>query len=417
MRDEDHGKQHSVEGLAYASLQPAVKENIASDTKLLKKLVQTLKDAPPRSPTVYGALSIFVNLTKYQPALTEEEKKMNQLKAYADAAGKLAGRDPLNDDEHVAHRCKAVFDAGISPVLIQHGQQGSTGSLGLIIAIIHSLAVTKALRGQLAQQGAVKLLLVAWSALPDTDEAAKRVAAQSLARILISINPAHVFGGNRAQAVATAIRPLVSIIPPDPAAETRDLLPTFEGLMALTNLASLEDEEIRPMIIRLAWSHVEEQLLASNHLVAKAAVELVCNLVQCSDGIALYASENSQAKNRLHVLLALADAEHEGTRSAAGGALAALTGFESIVKGIVTRERGVRVILDMTIDDNEDIRHRGVYVVLNMVSAEGEAGELAKTAIKEEGGADILKECLKKSRRPEVLQVTVQALKLILDQK
>jgi hypothetical protein len=417
LREDDHGRQHSIEGLAYSSLQPKIKETIASNPALLKKLVKTLSEAPPRSPTTYGALSIFLNLTKYLPTLSEEQKKMTQLKAYANAAGKLAGPDPLDDDEHVAKRCKAVFDAGITPVLVTHSKNGSPASLTLLVSIIHSMAVTRTLRGQLAQQGAVKLLLAAWVMLPETEDLARRVTAQALARVLISTNPSLVFGGNRSNAVTAAIRPLVSIIPPDPAAEVRDLLPTFESLMALTNLASLEDGDTRSIIIRSAWPHVEEQLLSSNNLVAKAAVELVCNLVQAPEGVMLYAEDSPQAKNRLHILLALADAEDAATRSAAGGALASLTGYEPIARGVVNRERGVNVILGMCVDEDENLRHRGVFTVLNMVSHEGEAGQLARQKIKDEDGVEKLKECLKKSRRPEVVEVTVQAVKALLEQE
>lgn len=415
LRDEDHGRQHSIEGLAYASLQPKVKESIANNPELLQKLIKSLGEAQPRSPTTYGSLSIFVNLTRYQPSLTEEQKKMSQLKAYADAAGKLGGPDPLDEDEYVSKRCKLVFDAGITPVLVTHSKNGSPASLSLVISIIYALSVTKSLRGQLAQQGAVKLLLTAWMSLSQTEILARRLAAQALARILISTNPALVFGGNRPIPVAAAVRPLTSIIPPDPAAETRDLLPSFEALMALTNLASMDDEELRRLIISSAWSHIEEQLLSANTLVSKAAVELVCNLVQAPEAIALYAEETAKARNRLHVLLALADAHDAGIRSAAGGALASLTTFEGVIRGIVNRDRGVQVILALCVDDIEDIRHRGVFVVLNLVTAEGEAGDLARQKVMDEGGAEILKECLKKSRRPEVLEVTVQALKALLE--
>lgn len=416
LRDGDHGK-HSIEGLAYASLQPKVKESIISNESLLKKLVQTLTEAQPRSPTTYGALSIFVNLTRYRPALSEEEKKMSQLKAYADAAGKLAGPEPLDDDDHVANRCQAVFKVGLIPVLVTHSKNGSPASLSLIISIINSIAVTKSLRGPLAQQGAVKLLLVGWATIPDTDEVHRRTAAQALARILISTNPALVFGGNRSNPINAAIRPLVSILPPDPAAETRDLLPTFEALMALTNLASLEDGDTRSTIIRMAWPHIEEQLLSSNNLVSKAAVELVCNLMQAPEGIALYADGSPQSRNRLHILLALADAEDKGTRSAAGGALASLTGFEAVVRYVVQRDKGVKVILGMCNDPDEGLRHRGVVTVCNLIMADGEAGQLARDKVKSENGVEVLKECLKQSRRPEVLQIAVEALKVLLDQK
>ena len=416
LRDGDDAKKHSIEGLAYATLQPKIKESVVDNAELLKRLVKTLSDAQPRSPSTYGALSIFVNLTKYRPMMTEEEKKLDQLKAYANAAGKLPGPDPLDDDEHVERRCKAVFDAGITPVLVAHSKNSSPGALALVISIVHALAVTKSLRGPLAQQGAVKLLLSVWLALTEKEELSRRTAAQALARILISTNPALVFGGNRSNAINAALRPLISILPPDPAAEVRDLLPSFESLMALTNLASLEDEDTRKSIIRTAWPQIEEQLLSSNTRICKAAVELVCNLMQAPEGIALYADGSPQAKNRLHILLALADAEDEGTRSAAGGALASITSFEPVVQAVMERDRGVAVILAMCIDKNEDLRHRGVYVIYNMIALESETGKKAREFISGQGGVDIMKECLKLSRRPEVLQVTVQNLKALLGQ-
>lgn len=417
IRDEDHGRQHSIEGLAYASLQPKIKENIVNNSELLKKLIKTLENTPSRSPTTYGALSIFLNLTRYRPAFTEEEKKMTQLKAYADAAGKLATPDVLDDDEHVAKRCKIIFDLGLVPVLVAQSKSSSPGALVIIVTIILSLSIDKSIRGKLAQQGAVPLLIGAWAALQDTNAAAGRTAAQALARILISIDPNLVFGGTRPTPVNAAIRPLISILPTDPAADRQDLLPTFESLMALTNLASMNDEETRQTIIRTAWSHVEEQLLSSNQLVSKAAVELVCNLVQSPEGVALYADGSHQASQRLHILLALSDAEDDATRSAAGGAIASLTGFETVVRGIVHRERGVKVVLGLCSDSEEGLRHRGVVIILNMASTEGEIGEEARRKIEEEDGVHVLKECLKATRRPEVIQITVQALKIFLGSK
>ncbi|UKZ73372.1 hypothetical protein TrVFT333_001018 [Trichoderma virens FT-333] len=417
MRDEDHGRQHSIEGLAYASLRPKVKESIVSNPELLKKLVTTLKDAPPRSPMTYGALSIFLNLTRYRPSLTEEEKKMSQLKAYADAAGKLAPPDALDDDEHVAKRCKAVFDAGLTPVLVTHSKNGSPASLSIIVSIIHSFAMTQALRAPLAQRGALNLLLAAWTTLPETEATGRRMAAQAIARILISTNPMLVFGGNRSNSAIATIRPLAFILPPDPAADRRDLLPTFEALMALTNLASMEDEDVPRSIISIAWGQIEEQMLSSNDRVSQAAVELVCNLMQAPEGIALYADGNPQAKNRIHILLALADAEDAGTRSAAGGALASLTGYESVAKLVLQREGGIKVILGMCTDEDEGLRHRGVVTLYNMVAGDVEVCQLAREKVKEADGIEVLKQSLKLSRRPEVLQLTVETLKALLGQE
>lgn len=415
VKDPEHSRSNSIEGLAYASLRPNIKEDLANNKEFLKHLVKTLEGATPKSPLTYGALSILVNLTRFQPVRSEEEKKMDQLKAYANAAGKLAP-DPLNDDDHVKERCKKVFEAGVTPVLVSHSKNGSVASLSLIIVIINSLSMLPSIRGQLAQQGAVRLLLAAWNALPSSEDQPKRVAAQALARVLISTNPSHVFGGTRPTPQAAAIRPLTSIIPPDPNTETRDLLPTFEALMALTNLASTDDET-RQAIVRLAWPDIEEQLLSSNPMVTKAAVELICNLVQCVDAMALYADGTTKAKDRLHILLALADAEDEGTRSGAGGALATLTDVEEVVKAILERERGIKNLLGLCADDtSEELRHRGAFVVYNLVAMEGDTGRKARERIKADGGIEILTACAKKTRRPEVLDLTVQALKAVLDE-
>jgi hypothetical protein len=414
IKNPDDSKHNAIEGLAYASLQAKVKEDLANNSEVLKKLIKTLEEAPPKSPLTYGALSIFVNLTRYQPTQSEEEKKMSQLKAYANAAGKLRP-DPLNDDEHVSERCKRVFESGITPVLVSHSKNGSVASLSLIIFILYSLSVTTSIRGQLAQQGAVRLLIGAWTALPQSEALARRTAAQALGRILISTNPALVFGGTRPTPQTAAIRPLVSIISPDPDAERRDLLPTFEALMALTNLASTDDDT-RQTIIRTAWNDIEEQLLSSNVRVSKAAVELICNLVQSPEAVALYADYNNpQTKNRLHILLALADAQDEGTRSGAGGALASLTDYEGVIRGILARDKGVDVILGLCTEDSEDLRHRGAFIVYNLVAAEGELGEQARKKVKEARGVEVLTECAKKSRRHEVVEVTVQALKVLLE--
>lgn len=409
-------RQHSIEGLAYATLRSSVKEEVSKNDALLKSLVQSLKEAPPKSPTTYGVLSILVNLTRYQPKLTEEEEKMNQLKAYANAAGKEAlERDPLNDDAHVSARCARVFEAGITPILVTHSKNGSPASLSLIVSIIQSLSFTPTLRGKLAQQGAVTLLISAVTSLPETETQARRTAAQALARILISTDPSLVFGGNRPVPVTSAIRPLVSILPPDQAAETRDLLPSFEALMALTNLASLQNPEIQKIIIRSALTHIEDLLLSSNTHVSKAAVELICNLVPSPEGMALYADGSPQAKQRLHILVALADSDNVGTRSAAGGALAALTAHENVVRGLLQRERGIKIMLDMCADENEDLRHRAAVVLLNVVGAEEPLGKEGREAVAREGGVQVLTECAKQTRRAEVMEIVVQVLKLLLN--
>ncbi|EAQ83785.1 hypothetical protein CHGG_10189 [Chaetomium globosum CBS 148.51] len=407
--------QYAVEGLAYATTRPSIREQLARDGKSLKQIVKILESAPPKSSLAYGVLSIITHLTRYQPAETEEQKRVRELKAYANAAGKLQP-NPLSDDAHVSERCKLVFSSGVTPLLVKHCKAASVASLSLIISIIFSFSVTSSFRGQLAQQGAVRLLIAAWTALPEKEETTRRTAAQALARILISTNPTLVFRQQTPQ--TAAIRPLTSIIPPDPTSDTRDLLPTFESLLALTNLASTDDDHdtTRRAIVRTAWDDIEEQLFSSNIRISTAAVELVCNLVQSpAEAITLFGDGSPKAATRVQLILALADADDTKTRSAAGGALASLTAFDAIVRAVLLQPRGAGVVLGLCRDNgDEGLRHRGAVVVHNMLSQEGEVGQLAREKLLAAGGVEALTECAKKSRTPEVVEAVVHALKVLL---
>ena len=413
MMSTNTSQQSSVEGLAYASLQPKVKESLASDDLFLKQLIKALGEAPVKSPLTYGALSIIVNLTNYLPALSEEQNRMTQLKAYANATKSSIKPDPLNDDVHVAKRCVAVFEAGVIPVLVTHSQHGSIASLALVVSIVFSLSKTSKIRGQMAQQGAVKLLLHAYSILPAENIVPRRTTAHALARILISTNPAHVFGGSTPLPLTSAIRPLLFLLADDPPVEHRDLLPIFESLLALTNLASTDDSARNP-ITRLAFPQIEELLLSNNKMVTRATVELLCNLVQAPSCSSKFADGSKQASHRMHILLALADSEDFATRRAAGGALACLTEWDTGVNTILERDRGLGILLALCKEDSEELRHRGVVCILNVLTAPGKVGEWGVTKVKEAGGIEDLKECLKKSRSPEVLEIAVEALKKLV---
>jgi hypothetical protein len=409
----DSSQQSSIEGLAYASLQPKVKEKLAADNTFLKNLIVALNSAPAKSPATYGALSILVNLTTYMPTLSEEQKRLSQLKAYANASRPASKLDPLNDDEHVSKRSQAVFQAGVIPVLVTHSQHGSTASLAQVVAVVFSLSKTAQIRGQIAQQGGVKLLLHAYSTFPPESSSAQRIAAHALARILISTNPSHVFGGSTPLPLTSAIRPLLLLLADDPTVEHRDLLPVFESLLALTNLASTDDSARNP-IIRLAFPQIEELLLSNNKMVTRATVELICNLMLSPECVAKFADGSKQASHRMHILLALADSEDLATRSAAGGALASLTEWDTAVNAILERDRGVVILLALCQEDSEELRHRGVVCVLNILTAPGKVGEWGVNKVKDENGVEALKECLKKSRSQEVLEITVEALKKLL---
>ena len=409
LKDDAESRDSSVEGLAYTSLKGSVKEMLIKDKTFVKSLVETLKNSAGKPTVMFGALTVVSNLTVYAPTLSEEQRKVAQLKNYAETKPNAKVEPDKEDrDERVTPRCKALIDAGVVPALVACSKKVTPNALASIANIVLSLSKQQKHRGTIASQGGVKLSLQLYSSASGEsaqDRTVRQTAAHALGRILVSVNPSHVFSSQLA--ISSAIRPLFSLL--EEAEELKDQLPVFEALLSLTNLASTEDG-IRDQIIRLAWTKIEELLLSDNVMIQRATVELVCNLMGSPTAVAKFADGSKAASNRLHILLALADAEDFATRRAAGGALAMLTEWDKACEAVVAREHGVRIVLAMVAEDNEEIRHRGVVVVRNLVCGTGAYVD----KVREEGGVDVLRSALKSTHQPVILEVGVEALRVLM---
>ncbi|KAK0900703.1 SWI5-dependent HO expression protein 4 [Friedmanniomyces endolithicus] len=396
--------EQAIEGLAYISLQPKAKEEIAGNSALLRSLVKALKE---RQAALFGCLTVFANLTTYRPALSEEQKKLAQLKAYANSS-KVPERDPLDGEKYVTARCRKLLDCDVVAALVtacsgkQQTAAFSPANMKLVVGILLALTKEQKHRAKMAQQGAVKLLLqirdrntAIATAKTSTAEASliTHTAAHALARLLISLNPAHLFSASAPSSSAvSALIPLLS--PPTTAGvdggnEQRDLLPTFEALLALTNLASAsEDTTARDLLLRdAAFAAIEDLLFSSNTLVQRASAELVCNLMISPACVARFADGSGESKRRLVILTALTDVQDLATRRAVGGALAALTEWDVAVTAVldVKEGKGVNAVVRMCGDESEEVVHRGLVCLANIVGARGEIGKRAVKLVKEVG--------------------------------
>lgn len=406
-------KDQAIEGLAYTTLQPKVKEDVTGNVDLLKRLIAALTDRPSAA---FGCLTIFSNLTTYRPPQTVEQKKMAQLKAYANQQ-KQAPDDPLDNDTFVTSRAKKLLDTDIVPALVSSCKQTSSPTnIAMVVKTLLSLSKEQKHRTIMVSQGSVKLLLQIRERIGKTDKSSAeastidRNASHALARLLISVNPDHVFSSGTLP-VSTAVSSLIPLLTYDTDAEQRDLLPTFEALLALTNLASMEDSTARETLLRsAAFDRLEDLLFSNNTLVQRASVELVCNLMASPAGVSKYAEGSKDANRRLHVLLALTDAEDFATRRAAGGALAMLSEWDSAVSAVLDHAKGVELVVGMCEEEESDeMKHRGLACVLNLVSAPGDIGVRGVKAVKEH--EEDLKESLRKTKSKDVLGLGVEVLK------
>ncbi|KAL8850373.1 MAG: hypothetical protein Q9221_004693 [Calogaya cf. arnoldii] len=391
-------KQSSIEGLAYASIQPTVKEELIGDRLFLARLMDSLKASQPGATTIFGALTLIDHLTRYLPVLSEEQKKMNQLKAYANASKSKAKPDPLEEDAAVSRRCKVLVEAGAVTTFVAISDHLSPASTAVVANIMLSLTRTPALRGTIAQQGGAKLLLKKYTIIAGVsavDKQARHAVAQSLARILISIDPTLVFPAAGSPPLTSATRPILSLLTQDQDEESegpRDLLPTFEALLALTNLASTPSDEATVVIIRQSLGIIEDLLLSNNAMIQRAATELVCNFMTSAAGVEIFADESKAADRRLHILLALADVEDSATRKAAGGALATLTCYDGVIKGIVAKERGMEILLGLCTDEDHEIMHRGLVCINNIAQTQEPVGKQAKKKLDDLDAVGVLKD-------------------------
>lgn len=439
LEGRDTDRRNSIEGLAYSSLQPQIKEEIANNKRLLNRLTYvpvehsrgrqqgsgpTAGDDPLAMPVSFGTLSILNNLTQYRPHLSEEQKRMSQLKAYANASDNALQPDPLDDDSHVDDRCWAVLDANAVPYMVNlekvFKKKGlSPTTLSLMAHIILSLAKIPGHRGKLSQQSAIGLLRTIFEnervGLKD-----RLVAAHALARILISVDPKLAIHATKTptESVISALLTLLEDQEAELSDRPRDLLPQFEGLLALTNMASDPTLDTGNRIVKAVFGKVEDLLLSNTLLIQRAATELICNLMTCPYGLEKVADGSKAASRRLHILLALADVEDVATRQAASGALAMLTEFETVVKAILGRDRGLKILLALCEDKDHGCVYRGIFCIRNIVLLDGAIGKKAREAVTAAGGIDILKRVLQSSRAKkngmqDVIKCDMEALKAL----
>ena len=421
--DPKGNRNSAFEGLAHQSVRASVKETLINDRSFLRVFLTELQHTESQSPTMFGGLVILDNLTAYLPVLSEEQKRIAQLKAYANATPS-AQKDPdnLDQDAAVSGRCQILVEAGMVPVLAGMVKNLSPSCTSLVLKIFLAIAKTPKLRGTIVQQGGVKLLITIFPKIdgssPQSAETRKN-AAHALARLLISVDPSILFGPSGNALLQSTITPLTSLLSTEDASALdgpRDLLPTFEALLALTNLCSLPSNGATPSVLKAARQDIEDLILNNNVNVRRAAMELMSNMVQHHDGIVLFADGSPQAKRRLHILLALAGAEDLGTRKAAGGALATLTEFKEVVGAIGGLERGVELLVAVVGDEEEEVVHRGVAGVVNVLVSAREGEEVCKVFVGEmrrKGLVEKLKGAMGRCKTAEVKGLVREALRML----
>ncbi|CAA7264782.1 unnamed protein product [Cyclocybe aegerita] len=451
---------NAVEGLAYLSTDPTVKEDLAKNPTFLKQLF-ALVPSPKRTSTIrkgldatliYGIIVVICNITAFRPRFSEEQSQVEKLKRMA-KAGKGSSdaaevNDILDNDEHVKARIRLLISAGALPVFPAAIASSDSPSVrSLVGKTLLSIVEDKENRGKVLQAGGSKVLQTvikqALSSQSDlgkdkssTLDAAELESIQALAKLAITSAPVQVLGPNIG-AMYDVIRPF-SILLQHPSS---NLLQRFEAIMALTNLASYSAD----LASRIAkadglLNRVELLLLEDHTLIRRASVELICNLIAGSDEtFERYSGETSNSANKIHVLLALSDVEDLPTRLAASGALATVTAAPTACNALISlqfeRHRFLPIMtqlidpsaLPSSVDEEHPLEtdpglaHRGVVCVTNVFMAVSDSKirqRLCKEA-QESGLLQALSQLIKGQgvvTDPSIVQQAAGAIKALLPQ-
>ncbi|XP_055902574.1 protein unc-45 homolog B [Eupeodes corollae] len=363
-KDKDIRKW-AADGLAYLTLDAEVKEKLIEDQPAIQALIEIARAGD--QSCLYGVVTTFVNLCN---AYDKQELLPEMVELAKFAKHHIPEEHELDDPDFINKRIMTLANQGITTALCALAKTESHNSQELIARVLNSLCSLQDVRGKVVQDGGVKTLLKL--ALEGTEKG-KRQACQALARIGITINPEVAFAGQRAHDV---IRPLLNLLHQDFTA-----LENFESLMALTNLAAMNESVRKRIIKEQGLSKIEFYLMEDHVYLVRAAAQCVCNLIMSPEVVEMHEKENDRVK----FLCLLCEEEDEDTAKATSGALAMLTSVsKKCCEKILQNPKWLDNMHTLIANPSPEVQHRGVVVILNMINAgEDIASKLFETDIME----------------------------------
>jgi len=382
---------NAVEGLSYMTIFAPIKEKITKNDTFLKSLTDLAKRE--NQPLQYGITAILDNITQYPRELTEEEQQLKKIKEFSKEQS-IIKDDERDKAEYVVKRIEKVLKNNGILTLIALSKTESINAHETLSKIFLNIVTEKKFRGQVVQQGGVKVLFKMLNSKVNTEKGIM-LATQALAKIAITMDPRLAFKTTKA---TDLVRPLIVMC------KKGNLLQQFEGLMALTNLGSVDDD-LRMKILKEDGIKTIESLQFTEHvMVRRAATEALCNMMYEPEVYTSYL----QSPNKIKLLVALSDVEDFETRRAASGALAVLSQAEEIIQHIKKVNYGYEVIKNLLEDKSEELQHRGAEITKNII-INSKKGDESINRLKNMGCLNQL-EVLTHSKVPAIARCAVEGL-------
>ncbi|XP_060516554.1 protein unc-45 homolog B-like isoform X2 [Cylas formicarius] len=358
-------RKWAAEGLSYLTLDAEVKESLVEDKPALKALVELASTGD--QGVVFGVVTTLVNLCN---AYEKQEVIPEMIELAKFAKQHIPEEHELDDPDFVTKRILVLGHENITVALVALAKTESPNSKELIARVFNALASERDLRGLIVQQGGVKVLIKL--ALQGTDKG-KRHAAQALARIGITMDPAVAFPGQRA---LECVRPLLSLLHPDCTG-----LENFEALMALCNLAQLSEAARQRIVKEGGLGKIENYMYEDHEQISRAAIQCMCNMTMSEDVVKFFEGDNDRVK---FVVSCCLDEDKE-TAMAAAGMLAILTGFsKKCCEKVFDSTNWLDAMHCLLANDVIGMQYRGVCIIANIITTSKSLAEkLMETDIME----------------------------------
>jgi len=348
-------RKWAAEGLSFLTMEAEVKETFLEDREALRALMELAKAND--GSLLYGVCQTLVNLTNTfdKPDIPDEMKQLGEF-----AKVKLPKFHEKDGEEYVKKRIRKLVEEGVISALVNLSNTESNNSREMISRIFLGITSEQEHRGMTVQQGGVKALVSL--AAQNTDKGAD-FAAQAVAKVAITMNPEVAFPGQRSFGL---IRPLLKLLHP-----SKTGLQQFESLMALTNLAQMNDEVRRHIVKEKGFPLIESLMFEDHDMIRRAAAECMCNMVLCDEVFKMFEKEDTPTE-RVKLLTLLSGEDDFQLARAASGALAVLSASEKVCKQIMKVSSYMDVQKQLLVSDNKELRHRGAHIAANMIASDKE---------------------------------------------
>ena len=347
-------RKWAAEGMAFLTLDATVKEALIEDRPAVSVLMEL---AGVRDHSLqFGVATILVNLSNSY----EKPEKNAELEELGRFAGENVPKDHEWDgEEFVKKRVKALLEEKVVVALMKLAENESQTVHEQVARVFLALSNEVDNRGAVIQQGGARALL----ALAGSNTArGKLIAAQALAKLGITSDPRLAFPGQRSLEV---VRPLVSLL------KAEHGLMQFEGLMALTNLASMNNDVRRRIVKEGGVSLMESLMFEEHELIRRAATEALCNMICLEEVAARF--QRSDDIERVKLWTLFAGEEDEKLATAASGGLCLLSRDPVICQQILAVKSALEIMKELVTSGSEELQYRGLFLVANLVESGREA--------------------------------------------